>query len=533
MRLVLGGVLVLAAKVVVVDGLVSEGLHQMPLGQQQQKIGHKLKTDEEYRSALDLAYDHLARLSDSAKTSFEQTMRDLLDKGDHLISTLTWDWPSKKTVPRSEDTWAHHVTLAALPEHGLRIKPVDPSKLGVDKVKQYSGYLDVNEGKHFFFWFFESRNAPKTDDIVLWLSGGPGCSSMVASFFELGPSSVSKDGKRPVHNPYSWNSNASVIFLDQPINVGYSYGRDSVSSTTAAGKDVYAFLSLFFKQFPEYAKLNFHIAGESYAGRYIPQFAKEIIEHQSPKSEFSLTARDAEVLPKINLKTVLIGNGLTDPLVQYKYYSQMACNNSYKPVLSDEQCQAMDDAYPRCASLIESCYESENVFSCVPASLYCNNAMMGPYSREGLNPYDVRKKCEDQGNLCYPQLGVVETFLNRAEVMDAIGAEVDSFQTCNTGINQNFLFNGDWMKPYQRAVPVLLEHEIPVLIYAGDMDFICNWMGNEAWTLAMEWPGQKAFNAAKVEKFRMQDSGKHVGDVRNAGNLTFLRVFGGWPYGAD
>lgn len=102
---------------------------------------------------------------------------------------------------------------------------------------------------------------------------GPGCSSMTGLFMELGPSTINKAGTKPIHNAYSWNNKASVIFLDQPINVGYSYGDDSVSDTVAASKDVYALLVLFFKQFPEYKHLDFHIAGESYAGHYIPVFA--------------------------------------------------------------------------------------------------------------------------------------------------------------------------------------------------------------------------------------------------------------------
>jgi len=93
---------------------------------------------------------------------------------------------------------------------------------------------------------------------------------------ELGPASVDPEGKNPVYNPHSWNNNASVIFLDQPINVGYSYGDETVSDTVAAGKDVYALLVLFFKQFPQYKHLDFHIAGESYAGHYIPVFASGI-----------------------------------------------------------------------------------------------------------------------------------------------------------------------------------------------------------------------------------------------------------------
>lgn len=113
-----------------------------------------------------------------------------------------------------------------------------------------------------FLGFFESRNDPANDPVILWLNGGPGCSSLLGLFMELGPSWINKDLK-PDYNKYSWNANASTIFLDQPVNVGYSYSSESVSSTEAAGEDVYAFLTLFFAKFPQYAKQDFHIAGES------------------------------------------------------------------------------------------------------------------------------------------------------------------------------------------------------------------------------------------------------------------------------
>ena len=339
----------------------------------------------------------------------------------------------------------------SLEAYNLRTKKVDPKKLGVDNVTQYSGYLDGDEDdKHLFYWFFESRNDPKHDPVVLWLNGGPGCSSLTGLFMELGPSSITED-RKVKFNPYSWNANASVIFLDQPVNVGYSYSGSSVSDTVAAGKDVYALLTLFFKQFPEYAKQPFHISGESYAGHYIPVFAAEVLGHEKRN---------------INLQSVLIGNGLTDGFTQYEYYRPMACGDGGWPaVLSESECQAMDNALPRCQSLITNCYDSESVWSCVPASIYCNNAIIGPYQRTGQNPYDVRRKCKGS-NLCYDELDWIQEYLNRDDVMEALGAEVDSYDSCNFDINRNFLFAGDWMKPFHRLVPGILE-KIPVLIYAG------------------------------------------------------------------
>ena len=122
--------------------------------------------------------------------------------------------------------------------------------------------------------FFESRNDPENDPVVLWLNGGPGCSSLMGLFMELGPSSINRK-LEVVYNDHSWNNNASVIFIDQPVNVGFSYSSGQVTNTVAAGKDIYALLTLFFKQFPEYAHQDFHISGESYAGHYIPVFASD------------------------------------------------------------------------------------------------------------------------------------------------------------------------------------------------------------------------------------------------------------------
>ncbi len=148
------------------------------------------------------------------------------------------------------DDWDDLITDDLFPNHQLRVKENNPEILGIDTVKQYTGYIDIAEGdKHYFYWFFESRKDPENDPVVIWLNGGPGCSSTTGLFFELGPSSISKDLK-PIRNPYSWNSNASVIFLEQPLGVGYSYSSlgAKVSSTDQAAKGFYVFLELFFQK---------------------------------------------------------------------------------------------------------------------------------------------------------------------------------------------------------------------------------------------------------------------------------------------
>lgn len=414
--------------------------------------------------------------------------------------------PARPLKKIQSNNWIHTVSTEALPNHILRVK--SPESLQVDNVKQFSGYLDVGEEKHLFFWSFESRNDPKNDPVVLWLNGGPGCSSLTGLFFELGPASIDSNLK-PIHNPYAWNNNATVIFLDQPADTGYSYSNgDSVTTTVTAAKDSHAFLTLFFKQFPDYAKRDFHIAGESYAGHYIPVLASEILSHEDNN---------------FNLTSVVIGNGMVDPLRQYDFYEPMACGGGGSPaVLTEDVCENLRDSQARCNSLIKSCYENESTLACIPANIYCNNAMWQPYRDTGKNVYDLRVNCTGS-SLCYDDLDYVEDYLNQEFVKKVLGADVETYKGCNWDVNKNFVQGGDFMQPYYKTVVDILEKGLPVLIYAGDKDYICNWLGNENWVRKLEWSGSKGIAEAKVEPW-IVDS-QEAGTKFNHEKFTFLRVY--------
>lgn len=393
--------------------------------------------------------------------------------------------------------------------YSLRIKKNHPEVLGLDTVDQYTGYLDVDDqDKHFFFWLFESRNDPKKDPVILWLNGGPGCSSATGLFFELGPLLVGEDLK-PIYNPYSWNSNATVIFLDQPIGVGYSYGGDDISSTSAASKDVYVFLELFFQKFPHFLRNKFHIAGESYAGHYIPSIASEILSNADRS---------------FRLSSLLIGNGITDSLIQYGSYGPMACGKGgYKQLISDEDCEKIDRDYPRCAALVKSCYNVPSPFTCVPAELFCESRLMGPFEKTGLNYYDIRTPCNGSG--CYPQMSYVDQYLNLDYVKDAVGAlNIEEFRGCDDKVFNNFILSGDGPKPFQQYVAEVLDYGIPVLIYAGDKDYICNWLGNKAWSDALDYSLHENYVIQPDLPWVTRD-GYHAGEVKNFGRFTFLRIF--------
>lgn len=433
-----------------------------------------------------------------------------------ILSTFSQAPKSATKKPALVDMGTYdYFESEGLGAYGLRVKKhpeSNPAVLGVDTVNQWTGYFDINEDdKHLFFWFFESRNDPANDPVILWLNGGPGCSSMTGLFFELGPSSINGTTLEPVRNPYSWNSNASVIFLEQPVGVGFSYAdKSTVSSTQQAAEDVLAFLQLFFTKFDSLQPNAFHIAGESYAGHYIPNIASVIMNKEDKN---------------FGLSSVMIGNGITDALLQYYYYIPMACNateSGYKQLISDEECENMEAMYPRCAALIKSCYRSQNALTCVPSNLYCER-MMGPFEKTGLNYYDIRKPCLGDG--CYPEMAPIDEYLNKPEVMEALGSEVTGYVGCDNQVFRNFLLSGDEPKPFQQFVAEVLELDLPVLLYAGDKDYICNWLGNRGWSNELEWSGKSTFTNSTIKDWYSKIDQSHAGTVQSNGQLTFLRVF--------
>eukprot|EP00047_Mylnosiga_fluctuans_P003980 m.232076 g.232076 ORF g.232076 m.232076 type:complete len:442 (+) comp12297_c0_seq1:37-1362(+) len=373
-------------------------------------------------------------------------------------------------------------------------------------VDSYSGYFTVTtQTKHYFYWFFESRSNPSTDPVVLWMTGGPGCSSELAIFLENGPCHINNATLETYSNPYSWNMKANVIYIDQPAGAGFSYGAagDMDKNEAEVSRDMYNFLQAFFGAYPQFHNNDFYIFGESYAGHFVPATAHAV---------FTGTG------PKINLKGLAVGNGLTAPEIQYQWYAQMANNNSVRPLVSQAEYTRMTNAIPGCINKIQKCQQSGGL-ACTLAVESCNAAELTPVEATGVNLYDIRIPCE-VAPLCY-DTSFVGKYLAQPSVQQALGVVGHKWVQCNTGVDE--MFQGDWMQHYQVMLPDMLAAGIRVLIYAGDVDFVCNYKGNKAWTLALDWPHNAAFNAEGDHSWVVY--GANAGLARSSNGFTFLQVF--------
>eukprot|EP00940_MAST-03C_sp_MAST-3C-sp2_P003052 g3052.t1 len=267
-------------------------------------------------------------------------------------------------------------------------------------VNQTAGYIASNSSSKYFFWLFESQSDPSQDPLIMWLSGGPGCSSQLALFAENGPCKISEDGKSTTANPNSWHKKANVMWVDQPEGVGFSTGIGTRNEAGVAA-NMHTFLEGFFAQFPQYQNTDFYIFGESYAGHYVPAIAHKIWQENGAKE-------DGEKIP---LRGIAIGNGLTDPQEQYKWYPEMGhtggqSEGGHAPsgVISEGDYLIMKGLEPACLLGIEQCNKGQggvvNATACLLAYDACNFMSELPYELTGKNPYDMRIKCE-HGRLCY------------------------------------------------------------------------------------------------------------------------------------
>ncbi|KAK0193168.1 Alpha/Beta hydrolase protein [Armillaria mellea] len=406
------------------------------------------------------------------------------------------------------------------PEHAVRIKK---TAFCDGTVQTYTGYIDILQTRHLFFYFFESRTDPDKDDIVFWTNGGPGCSSSTGLFMELGPCRI-LDADGPKYHPESWNTNANIFFIDHPVGTGFSYG-ETISTTEEAARDVAVFISIFFETFAQFKGRALHMAGESYGGRFLPLFASAVYANND--------RLHGDGRQPINLKSVMIGNGLTDSITMVLSYYDMQCTAvSFPPILDISTCVAIKSTVSRCEQWMkDACIDVFDSVNCGAAYSFCRTAIGTPYAQTRMNPYDMSRECDgDYAETgCYPMTKHISEYLSLPSVRSLLGVDPEvpvNFSSCNQDIINIFHASEDELHPTitKDHVAALLERGIKVLIYAGANDWICNWVGNERWTLALAWSGQKEFVSESLREWTVD--GKVAGKTRRAKGLTFATIDG-------
>ncbi|CAK8684916.1 unnamed protein product [Clavelina lepadiformis] len=369
--------------------------------------------------------------------------------------------------------------------------------------KMYSGYLDATSQRHFHYWFVESQSDPANDPVVLWLNGGPGCSSLDGLLSENGPLHVNDDGATLYNNPYSWNKIANVLYLESPAGVGYSYDETGNVKTDddQVSLENYQALQDFFKKFPEFLKNPFFITGESYGGIYVPTLSVRIVQGTS----------------NINFQGLAVGNGLSssqlndDSLVLFAYYHGLfgstlqselityCCNGTS---LARETCQFSKSEIGDCQDAVEEVmqYVYNSGLNTYALYLDCyggdDNAIAQRYRHDmnmlfrNLSP-ERRAKIFNRKLLSrQPHVGLrltppcinataVTSWLNREDVRTALHIEksLKKWAVCSEVVSATYgrIYN-DMTPQYNQ---LLKDNNLSILIYNGDTDMACNFLGDE------------------------------------------------------
>lgn len=349
----------------------------------------------------------------------------------------------------------------------------------------YPGYEQIGSDakNQMFYWWFPSRRSREKDPLVLWLTGGPGCSSELALFVENGPFTVNPKDLTLKTNPYSWNSFANLLYVDNPLGTGFSTvdSDNYVETEEQVASMLYEFMVKFVKKFPEFKGRDFYLFGESYAGHYVPHVSNYIYNKRNPDIAFRGAA---------------IGNGLPNPWVQYSAYAEFSLINK---LITFNDYLRMTPAFRSCETMMqygikggrEACDALVGEILTGTTGAFDMAGTNSPVQR--FNTYDITKPC--YGELCY-NFTFLDEFLNQDIIREALGvAKGTKWSNCNGTVGDH-MAKFDWAKNAAPQLVDLLNNDVKVLMYHGDLDFICNWVGGEKAIDGVEWYGQHTWKQA-------------------------------------
>ncbi|KFK38434.1 hypothetical protein AALP_AA3G112800 [Arabis alpina] len=367
-------------------------------------------------------------------------------------------------------------------------------------------YIGIGEEEEvqLFYYFIKSERNPEQDPLLLWLSGGPGCSSISGLLYENGPLTVKREvynGTLPslISTSYSWTKVSSIIYLDQPVGTGFSYSRTQLvnkPSDSGEAKRITEFLQKWLGKHQEFLSNSLYVGGDSYSGMVVPALVQEI-----SKGNYLCCK------PPINLQGYVLGNPAAEVRNDYNHRIPYAHGMA---LISDE-------LYESLKRICKGEYE-----------------VVDPHNTECLKLVDEYQKCIDQifrafillskcnkhSPDCYEYRYLLSTYwANDESVQMALQIIKDSI--------------GEWIRcyreiPYTRdiksSIPYHMNNSIngyPSLIFSGDHDMEVPFLGTQAWI--------RSLNYSITEDWRPWMIGDQIaGYTRTYANkMTFATIKGG------
>ncbi|EEF33996.1 serine carboxypeptidase, putative [Ricinus communis] len=336
----------------------------------------------------------------------------------------------------------------------------------------YSGYVTVNQesGRNLFYWFMEAVEDPDSKPLILWLNGGPGCSSIAyGEAEEIGPFHIQRDGKTLYLNPYSWNQVANLLFVDSPVGVGFSYSNTSSDLLNNGDKrtaaDSLAFLLKWFERFPQFKGRDFYITGESYAGHYVPQLSQAIVRYNK-----------ATKGKAINLKGYMVGNALTDDyhdhlgIFEFMWAAGLISDQTYKKLNLFCDFQSFIHSSDSCDKILD--IASEELGNIDPYSIYTppctanvsgSNRLLKTMHKVG-RVYEKYDPCTEAHSTVYFNLPEVQKALHVSKEFAP-----SKWETCSDLVNNN------WKDSPRTVLDIyheLIHSGIRIWVFSGDTDAV-------------------------------------------------------------